>query len=192
MALRVYNTLGSQKQEFSPGSSGKVGVYVCGPTVYDMAHLGHARSCVSFDVIVRYLRRRWDVTYVRNYTDVDDKIIARAAERGAEPLALSRQFIAEFERDMAELGNAEPDIAPRVSDNIPEIISLVRGLMSTGHAYAASGDVYFAVESFADYGKLSGRRIDEMEAGARVAISEKKRHPMDFALWKAGTLSGRR
>jgi cysteinyl-tRNA synthetase len=185
MALQIFNTLTGEKEPLAPRVAGKLGVYVCGPTVYDMAHIGHARAYVAFDTVVRYLRRRFDVTYVRNYTDVDDKIIKRAAEVGEEPFALSQRFIREFEADMHALGVRNADIQPKVTEHMPEIISLVSRLVENGSAYTAGGDVYFAVEKFAGYGRLGRRKLEDMEAGARVEVSEQKHHPMDFALWKA-------
>ena len=185
MTVRVYNTLTRQKEELTPLVPGKVGMYVCGPTVYDMAHVGHARSCVAFDLIVRHLRRRFDVNYVRNYTDVDDKIIKRANELGQESTEVSERYITEFKTDMASLGNAEPDHEPKVTEHIGDIIELIEKVIANGKAYAVEGDVYYAVESFEGYGKLSGRKLDDMEAGARVEVDERKRNPMDFALWKS-------
>ncbi len=185
MTVKIYNTLKGQKEDFIPLDDGKVSIYVCGPTVYDMAHVGHARSCVAFDVVVRFLRRHYDVTYVRNYTDVDDKIIKRAVELGEPPFELSERYIKEFQYDMKVLGLAEPDVEPKVTDHIPEIISMVQTLVDKGVAYAAEGDVYFSVNKFEGYGKLSKRSIEDMEAGARIEVSDKKKHPMDFALWKS-------
>ncbi|MEC9465289.1 MAG: cysteine--tRNA ligase [Myxococcota bacterium] len=185
MAVRIYNTLTRQKEEFVPLVPGKVGMYVCGPTVYDMAHVGHARSCVAFDLVVRHLRRRFDVNYVRNYTDVDDKIIKRANELGQESTEVSERYIREFKTDMASLGNAEPDHEPKVTQHIADIITLIEKVIANGKGYAVEGDVYFAVDSFDGYGKLSGRKLDDMEAGARVEVDTRKRNPMDFALWKS-------
>ena len=185
MDIKVYNTLSGRKEELQPIEPGKIKMYVCGPTVYDMAHVGHARSCVAFDVVVRYLRRHYDVTYVRNYTDVDDKIIARANELNEPPFELSERFIKEFQTDMSALGLSEPDIEPKVTDHIDAIISLIQRLVDRGMAYASGGDVYYAVDKFEGYGKLSRRSLEDMEAGARVEVSELKNHPMDFALWKS-------
>jgi len=186
MTIRLYNSLSDRKEELVTLRPGHVGLYVCGPTVYDMSHIGHARCYVAWDVVVRHLKwRGWGVTYVRNFTDVDDKIIRRAAERGVEPLALSRQYADEFLIDMAALGNQPPDVQPRVSEHMPQIVALVEQLIARGHAYSAGGDVYFAVRSFDGYGKLSKRHLDDMRAGARVEPGELKRDPMDFALWKA-------
>jgi cysteinyl-tRNA synthetase len=186
MSLRIYNTLKREKQPFEPLVAGKVGMYVCGPTVYDMSHTGHARVYVVFDVVARYLRARgFDVTYVRNYTDVDDKIIKRANEAGVTARDLSEKYIREFQIDMNALGVERPTVEPKVSDHIPEVIRLIERIIANGAAYAAAGDVYFAVRKFAHYCDLSGRNLDEMEAGARVEPGEQKRDPLDFALWKA-------
>ncbi|MGA2151407.1 MAG: cysteine--tRNA ligase, partial [Geobacteraceae bacterium] len=185
MPLRVYNTLTSGKEEFVPLRPGKVGMYVCGVTVYDYSHIGHARANVVFDVICRYLRfLGYEVTYVRNYTDIDDKIINRANADGVPYNVISERFITEFDRDMAQLGLELPTFQPKATDHVGDIIDLVARLIDKGHAYAAGGDVYFCVEKFATYLKLSGRNLEEMQAGARIEVDEKKRHPMDFALWK--------
>lgn len=185
MPLRVYNTLTSGKEEFVPLRPGKVGMYVCGVTVYDYSHIGHARANVVFDVICRYLRfLGYDVTYVRNYTDIDDKIINRANADGVPYNVISERFITEFDHDMAQLGLELPTFQPKATEHVADIIDLVARLIDKGHAYAAGGDVYFCVEKFATYLKLSGRNLEEMQAGARIEVDEKKRHPMDFALWK--------
>jgi cysteinyl-tRNA synthetase len=185
MTLRVYNTLSGGKEEFEPLTPGKVRMYVCGVTVYDYSHIGHARANVVFDVIYRYLRYLgYEVTYVRNYTDIDDKIINRANKEGIPFSAVSERFIEEFDRDMAELGLERPTFQPKATDHVPEIIALVQALVDKGAAYAAGGDVYFCVEKFAPYLKLSKRNLEEMQAGARIEVDERKRHPMDFALWK--------
>ena len=186
MTLRVYNTLNQKKEEFQPIAQGKVGIYVCGPTVYDSAHLGHARAAVVFDVIVRYLRHRGlKVTYVRNITDVDDKIIKRAQEEGTCPRDISQKYAQEYEEDMAALGVRPPDVAPRVTDHIPEIQMLIQKILDRDRAYVVEGDVYFRIEAFPEYGKLSKREKEMMIAGARVDVDPRKRSPMDFALWKA-------
>jgi cysteinyl-tRNA synthetase len=184
--LKIYNTLTKKKEVFEPIKPGKVGIYVCGPTVYDASHIGHARSMVVFDVIVRYLRAvGYAVTYVRNFTDVDDKIINRAKELGITTQELSERYIKEFYEDMEALKVERATIEPRATDHIEAIIGAVERLISRGHAYEAEGDVFFAVETFNEYGKLSGRRLEEMEAGARVEVDEKKRDPFDFVLWKS-------
>ena len=185
MPLRVYNTLSAAKEEFVPLHPGKVGMYVCGVTVYDYSHIGHARAYVAFDVIFRYLRYlSYDVTYVRNYTDIDDKIIKRANADGVPFNEISERFIGEFNRDMAELGVELPDFQPKATEHVADIIALIKTLVDKGYAYAAGGDVYFCVEKFAPYLRLSKRNLEEMQAGARIDVDEKKRHPMDFALWK--------
>jgi cysteinyl-tRNA synthetase len=186
MALRVHDTLRGDKVDFTPIEPGVVKMYVCGVTPYDRSHLGHARCYVAYDVIYRHLvASGYAVTYVRNFTDVDDKIIARAHERGIDPLALAAENIAQFHIDMDALGLARPDHEPLVSGTIPEIIALVETLIARDKAYEAGGDVYFAVDAFEGYGKLSGRQTEDMQAGARVEINTLKRNPMDFALWKS-------
>ena len=183
--LKIYNTLKKKKEIFEPIEPGKIGIYVCGPTVYDACHIGHARCVVVFDVIIRYLRAiGYEVTYVRNFTDVDDKIIKRSGELGISIQELSERYIREFYEDMDALKVERATIAPAATDHIGEIIGVVEHLISRGHAYEAGGDVFFAVETFKDYGKLSGRRLEEMQAGARVDVDEKKRNPFDFVLWK--------
>jgi cysteinyl-tRNA synthetase len=184
--IRLYDTARREKVELHPLVPGRLGVYVCGPTVYDMCHVGHARCYVAFDVVVRHLRTRgFATTYVRNITDVDDKIIKRAAELGEDPLHLSARFADEFHRDMELLGCRVPDLEPKVSEHIPEILALIGTILERGHAYTAHGDVYFEVESLPAYGALSRRNLDELRAGARVEVDERKRRPLDFALWKA-------
>jgi cysteinyl-tRNA synthetase len=187
MPIQIYDTLAGHKREFVPIEPGKARVYFCGPTVYDHAHVGHARSYVVWDVVVRHLRARGlDVRYVRNFTDVDDKIIKRAKDLGEDPDALARRFADEFEADMDALGNARPDAEPRVTETIPEIVALVQKLVGRGFAYApGNGDVYYAVRKFPEYGRLAKRNLDDLLAGARVEPGEAKRDPLDFALWKA-------
>ncbi|MCP4806407.1 MAG: cysteine--tRNA ligase [Proteobacteria bacterium] len=184
--LQVYNSLGRTLETFTPAQPGKVSMYVCGMTVYDYCHIGHARAMITFDIVFRYLKwKGYDVTYVRNYTDVDDKIIQRAAENGEHPLELSQRFIEFLNEDLEALGLDLPTEQPKVSDNIDGIIALNASLIERGHAYASDGDVYFSVESFETYGKLSGKKVDDLIAGKRVAVGDKKRFPADFALWKA-------
>ncbi len=162
-----------------------VRMYVCGPTVYDLAHLGHARCYVVWDTVVRYLRfKDMDVKHVRNYTDVDDKIIKRALEEGSNPTDLAASNIMQFDEDMARLGVERPEIAPKVTDHMEAIIALIERLVESGAAYVSAGDVYFSVKSFKGYGKLSGRQIEKLRSGARVDPGEHKRDPLDFALWK--------
>jgi len=185
MSLRVYNTLSGKKEEFQPLVPNKVGMYVCGVTVYDYCHIGHARANIVFDIVYRYLLySNYDVTYVRNYTDVDDKIIARANERGITSQALSEEFIEAFDEDMAALGLRKPTHEPKATEHIAQIITLVQGLIAKGMAYESAGDVYYSVDKFPSYLKLSKRNMEEMQAGARIAPGELKRNPMDFALWK--------
>ena len=184
--LSLYDTMTGAKRALEPITPGKVGLYVCGVTVYDFTHIGHARVFVSFDVITRYLRYRgYEVTYVRNHTDVDDKIIQRAATNGEEALALAERFIHELDADMGGLGCLPPDVEPRVSTHIPHIIGMVEQLIARGHAYAVEGDVYFEVATNPDYGKLSKVDLEANRAGERIAIDSRKRAPADFALWKA-------
>ena len=186
MAVQLFDTLTGRKRELVTVEPGKVRLYVCGPTVYDHAHIGHARSYVTWDVVVRHLRARGlAVRYVRNYTDVDDKIIRRAKERGEDPAALARRFADAFLADMDALGCLRPDAEPRVTETIPEIVALVEKLVARGFAYApGNGDVYFSVRKFPEYGRLSRRNLDDLLAGARVDPGEAKRDPLDFALWK--------
>ncbi|MFT5288172.1 MAG: cysteinyl-tRNA synthetase [Planctomycetota bacterium] len=185
MQQRVYNTLGGEKQDLVPLEPGRLKVYVCGPTVYDHAHLGHARCYVAHDMILRHLRRSFDVTHVRNYTDVDDKIIARAAEAKEDPIVFAERFTRSFIRDMDALGVEHPDVEPLVSTHIEEIKTLIARLIEGEHAYAIDGDVYYSVKSFKDYGQLSGRTLEKMKAGARIEVDPRKHDPHDFALWKA-------
>jgi cysteinyl-tRNA synthetase len=160
-------------------------MYVCGVTVYDYCHIGHARANVVFDIIFRYLKYAgYDVTYVRNYTDIDDKIINRANQEGCDYRTISDRYIQAFDEDMARLGLAKPTVEPKATDHIGGIITIIEALIAKGHAYASEGDVYYAVETFPEYLKLSGRNLEEMQAGARVEVGDKKRNPMDFALWK--------
>ncbi len=185
MPIRVYNTLQKKKETFEPITSGKVRIYVCGPTVYDSCHIGHARSVVVFDVITRYFEAQgYDVTYVRNFTDIDDKIINRARELNIETTALAEKYIDEFYTDMDALNVKRATIEPKATEHIDQIIGIVEKLIAQNNAYEVDGDVYFAVESFADYGRLSGRRLEDMEAGARIDVDKRKKNPFDFALWK--------
>jgi cysteinyl-tRNA synthetase len=185
MALRVYNTMTQKKEEFIPLHAGKIGMYACGVTVYDLCHIGHARSAVVFDVIYRYLRYKgYEVTYVRNFTDLDDKIINRAQQEGVSTEEIATRYIKEFYIDMGALRLLPPTVEPKATEHITEMIALVQRLEEKGHAYEVEGDVYYAVESFPAYGKLSKRSLDEIQAGARVEVDERKKNPLDFALWK--------
>ncbi len=184
--LRIYDSLRRKKVPFEPVEDGKVSMYLCGPTTYDAAHIGHAYSAILFDMIRRGLGwLGFEVCFVRNITDVEDKIFARAAENGEEPLVLASRYADEYNRDMESFGISPPDVEPRVSTHIDDIISLIENIIANGAAYEAEGDVYFSVEAFPGYGKLSGQSLDDLRAGARVEVDERKRAPGDFALWKA-------
>jgi len=186
MSLRIYNTLERKKAPFVPVRPGRVSMYVCGPTVYDSCHIGHARSVIVFDVILKYLKAAgFDVTYVRNFTDVDDKIINRARQLGVDTSEVAEKYIKEFYEDMNALNIERATIEPRATEHIDKIIALIEKLLKKELAYRINGDVFYAVEKFENYGKLSGRRLEEMEAGSRVDIDERKRNPFDFALWKS-------
>ena len=184
--LRIYNTLTRKKEEFRPIEPGKVGMYVCGVTIYDYCHIGHGRTFVCFDVIVRYLRYLgYKVTYVRNVTDVDDKIIKRAAENHEPISSLTARMEKEMHSDFDALGMLRPDIEPHATENIDGIIDIVQRLLDSGHAYVAgNGDVMFSIDSFPEYGRLSGQKLDDLRAGARVGVEESKHNPYDFVLWK--------
>jgi len=186
MALTVFNTLGNRKEAFVPVVPGQVRVYLCGVTVYDLCHIGHARANVAFDIIVRYLRyRKLSVTFVRNFTDIDDKIIQRANRENTDYLTISNRYIEAFYEDFDRLGLVRPDVEPRATEHIPEIIDLVGQLIDAGKAYAVNGDVYYSVRGFAEYGKLSGKNTEDLLSGARVEVDDRKKDPLDFALWKA-------
>ncbi len=186
MALAVFNTMGNRKEPFAPVTAGKVRMYVCGVTVYDLCHIGHARANVAFDIIVRYLRHGgYDVKYVRNFTDIDDKIIRRAAERNTDYLTIANTYIKAFYEDFDRMGLLRPEVEPRATAHIPEIVDLVRRLVAAGKAYAVDGDVYYSVKSFKEYGKLSGKNTEDLLSGARVDVDERKKDPLDFALWKS-------
>ncbi len=183
--LRLHNSLTRREEAFAPLDPSHLRMYVCGPTVYDLAHLGNARPVVVFDVLARLLRRLYPrVTYVRNITDVDDKINARSRESGEPIAAVTARTTADFHRDMAALGNLPPDVEPRATAHIPDMVAMIERLIARGHAYAAQGHVLFAVASFHDYGRLSGRSRDELIAGARVEVAPYKRDAGDFVLWK--------
>ena len=186
MSLKIFNTLSNEKESFIPLAPGKVRMYVCGVTVYDSAHIGHARSFFTFDIIYRYLKFvGFDVEYVRNYTDVDDKIIKKANDEGVSCDTITGRYIEEFAQDGESLGWLRPSHEPRATDHIAEIIAIIEKLEANGLAYRVDGDMYYAVSGFADYGKLSRKKLDELESGARVEVDERKRSPLDFALWKA-------
>lgn len=185
-SLRIYNTLARDKQTFTPLRAGEVRMYVCGMTVYDYCHIGHARVMVVFDIVQRWLRALgYKVTYVQNITDIDDKIIRRAVENNEPIKALTHRFIEAMHEDAAALGVARPDLEPRATDYIPQMLGMIDALQSNGYAYQAKdGDVNFAVRKFADYGKLSGKSIEDLRAGERVAANDAKEDPLDFVLWK--------
>ena len=185
MTIKIFNTLTNQKEEFKPLKENQVKMYVCGVTVYDFCHVGHARAYTVFDTIRRYLEyRKYKVTYIQNFTDIDDKIINRANENKEDALALSKKFIKEYFADIDLLNINRATTYPKVSEHIQTIIKFIDGLIGKNLAYESKGDVYFAVGSFKNYGKLSKRTFDEMQAGARVEINEQKKNPMDFVLWK--------
>ena len=191
--MKIHDTLTRKTVELVPRESGKIAMYVCGITPYALAHIGHARTAIVYDLLKRYLRHTgYVVTHVSNYTDIDDKIIRRAQEQGVTPLALSARYIGDYLEDMAALNVLPPDITPRVSESIQDIIDLIGQIMGNGYAYASSDGVYFSVRKFGRYGRLSGRSVDEMRSGARVEVNEAKEDPLDFALWKfvkAGEIS---
>lgn len=185
MSLQIYNTLSRKKEPFIPVDDGKVKMYVCGMTVYSDAHIGHARTYFAFDVIRRYLEHKgYEVTYVQNITDVDDKIIAAANKQNVDALSFSCMFIERCLGDLDALGIRRADLYPKASEEIPDMIKMIQRIIENGYGYEASGDVYFSVEKFNGYGKLSGQNIDELMSGARIEPGEKKRSPLDFALWK--------
>ena len=186
MPLCLYNSLKQKKEEFISLHPQRVGMYVCGVTVYDYCHLGHARASVVFDMIYRYLTHQgYTVTYVRNFTDIDDKIIKKSQSTQTPWQQITAQFIQAFHEDMTSLGNLAPTVEPKATDFIPHMVQMIQTLMDKGHAYQAGGDVYYAVRSKKDYGKLSHKNLEELESGARIEIGEQKKDPLDFALWKA-------
>jgi len=194
--IRVFNTLTGKKEAFVPASGNKVSLYACGPTVYDSSHLGHARMAIVWDVVQRYLRfAGYDVTFVRNVTDVDDKIINKANALGVRPEQVARHYLFEFWRDMQALNVAPPDVEPRATEFLNQMIEFIQGLVAKGHAYAVDGDVYFDEASFKTYGRLARKQLDELRSGAREQVlsqdelAKRKRNPADFALWK-GVASG--
>ena len=186
MAPRVFNTLTRGKEDLAPLHAGLVRMYVCGVTVYDLSHIGHGRSAIVFDVMRRYLKHRGHaVKFIKNFTDIDDKIIRKANQEGVSAKEISERYIEEYRTDMASLGVAPADIEPKATEHVPQMIALIERLIAKGVAYPVEGDVYFEVRRFPGYGKLSGKNLEELQAGARVEVDERKRDPMDFALWKA-------
>lgn len=186
MAPKIFNSLTRKKEDFAPLTPGEARIYLCGVTVYDVCHIGHARSAIVFDVIRRYLGfKGFKVSFVKNFTDVDDRIIKRANEESVSADAISERYIAEYRTDMAAVGVLPGDVEPKATLHIPQMIDLIERLVKKGVAYAVDGDVYFEVARFPAYGRLSGKNLDELQAGARVDVDERKKNPMDFALWKA-------
>lgn len=187
--LKVYNTLTRKTEEFRTLQPGKVSMYVCGPTVYAKAHIGHAMSALVFDIIRRYLEfRQYDVKHVMNFTDVDDKIILKANQQGMDPFALGEMYIRDYEQHLSDFNILPATINPRATREMEQIIIMIQGLIDKGYAYPVEGDVYFRVTKDENYGKLSGRKLDDMQAGSRIEVDSRKEHPMDFALWKSAKL----
>ncbi|MGP8154841.1 MAG: cysteine--tRNA ligase [Smithella sp.] len=185
MPQKIFNTATRKKELFQPIKEGAIGIYVCGITAYDVCHIGHARAAVVFDVVVRYLRARgYQVTYVKNFTDIDDKIIDRAHKEGVSITEISERYIKLHNEDMASLGVETPTVTPKATRHMEDMISLISSLEEKGYAYCVDGDVYFAIKNYGQYGSLSGRNVEEMIAGARVDVNDKKKNPLDFALWK--------
>jgi len=186
MGARVFNTLTRGKEDLVPLRAGEIRMYVCGVTVYDLSHIGHGRSAIVFDVMRRYLKHRGlAVKFIKNFTDIDDKIIRKANQEGVSAQEISERYIEEYRTDMAALGVAPADIEPKATEHVPQMIALIERLIARGVAYPVEGDVYYEVRRFPGYGKLSGKNLEELQAGARVEVDERKRDPMDFALWKA-------
>jgi len=184
--IQIYNTLTRKKEKFEPIEPGKVKMYVCGPTVYNYIHIGNARPAIFFDVVRRYFRYRgYEVTYIQNYTDVDDKLIKKAIEMGTTVPEVAKKFIQAYIEDVRALGVLEADVHPKVTDHIQDIIAFISTLIEKNHAYVVDGDVYFRTTSFPEYGKLSNQKIEDLQAGARIEVNEKKESPLDFALWKS-------
>ena len=184
--MKIYNTMTRTKEELVPMRAGEIRMYSCGVTVYDLSHVGHAKMMIVFDVIARYLRfAGYRVMFVRNFTDIEDKIIRRANEEGVPAHEISERYIAAFREDIAALGVEAPDVEPKATEHVPEMVALIERLVAGGYAYVVDGDVYFEVRRFPAYGKLSGKNLDELLAGARVDVDERKRDPRDFALWKS-------
>lgn len=185
MSLKIYNSLGRKKEEFVPLSKDKVKIYVCGPTVYDLLHVGNFRGAIVFNLVRNWLEASgYTVDFVYNYTDIDDKIINRANEEGIDPLKLSEKYIQEFEKDFNRLGLKKHEHNPKCTDHIDDMVDFVQGLIDNGHAYEVEGSVFYAIDSFKDYGKLSGKNIEELQAGSRVDPDLRKKNPLDFILWK--------
>ncbi len=187
MSQKIFNTATRKKEVLKPVKEGAIGMYVCGITAYDVCHIGHARAAIVFDVVVRHLRARgYHVTYVKNFTDIDDKIIDRAKRENVSITEIAERYIKLHDEDMAALGVATPTITPKATEHIDDMISLISVLIKKGNAYCVDGDVYFAVDKFPLYGGLSGRNLEDMNAGTRIDVNDKKKNPLDFALWKKG------
>ena len=183
MALRAFNTLSRRKEDLAPGRGGEMRIYVCGVTVWDASHIGHGRSAIVFDVIRRYIRHRgYAVKFVRNFTDIDDKIIRRANQEGVSAQEISERYIAEYRADLASLGVLPADVEPKATEHIPQMITLIERLIHQGVAYPVEGDVYFEVRRFPGYGKLSGKNLEELQAGARVEVDEGESRSIDIAI----------
>ena len=184
--MKIYNTLTRQKETFIPLEENKIKMYVCGPTVYNFFHIGNARPFMIFDAFRNYMEYRgYEVTYVQNFTDVDDKIIKRANEEGISPIEVAEKYIAEYFKDADALGIKRATVHPRVTENIENIITFIEDLISKGFAYELNGDVYFNSQAYKEYGKLSKQNLEELNLGARIDVNDEKKHPIDFALWKA-------
>ena len=185
MSLKIFNTMSGKKENFVPKNENQVGMYVCGVTVYDYCHVGHARAAIVFDTIYRYLQYLGnDVIFVRNFTDIDDKIINRAKEEGVEWHEINQKYIKAFHQDMGKLNIAAPTEEPKATDHISEMLDMIQSLIDQGKAYESKGDVFYSIKNFKEYGCLSGKNIDDLQSGARVEINEVKNNPLDFALWK--------
>jgi len=183
--LKVYNTLTKQKEDFIPINKGKIGMYVCGVTVYDYIHLGHARAYIAFDIIRRYFEYLgYKVTYIQNFTDIDDKIIKRSAEKNIEPKELTEKFINAYFEDIKQINVLPASVYPKATESMKEIITMIENIIANGYGYEVDGEVFYAIRKFQDYGKLSNRNFDENEAGSRIRINENKHDPLDFTLWK--------
>ena len=185
MSLKLYNTLSNKKEEFNPIENGKVKLYLCGPTVYDLLHIGNFRGAITFNLVRNWLELSgYDVTFVYNYTDVDDKIIKKANDEGVEPTVISEKYIAEFEKDFNRLGLKKHTHNPKVTEYMDEIIEYVATLIKNDKAYEVEGEVFYSIDNYSDYGKLSNKNLDELNAGQRVEVDSRKRNPHDFVLWK--------
>ena len=185
MSFKIFNTMSGNKEDFVPQKENYVGMYVCGVTVYDYCHVGHARAAIAFDTLYRYLQYLGNkVCFIRNFTDIDDKIINRANKEGINWQEINQKYIEAFHQDMGKLNIASPTEEPKATDHIPEMLDMIQSLVDKEKAYESDGDVFYSIKSFKDYGCLSGKNIDDLQSGARVEVNEVKRNPLDFALWK--------